>query len=94
MILRIYRNRRTDFLPEADKGMYRVRVTMSSKYSMLLPIVDNVPGKRDVRILPGNDKQAFLKTLGELLAAQKRREESWLIISEPDPTAEGYDAAT
>ena len=94
MIVKIYRNNRNEFLPEVEKSMYRVRVTMSKRYGMLLPIIDNVVGKRDVRILPTGDKKRWIKIMRGVIADQRRREDSWIIISEPDSTAAGYDEAT
>lgn len=95
MIIRIKRNRRDEFLSEVSMGIYRVRVTMSERYGMLLPIIDNVPGQRDVRIVPCGEKiEKIIAWRDKIIAAQRRREESWIIIAEPDPTAGGYDEAT
>lgn len=47
-----------DTLEPRDKmiptGYYRVRMTMSSKFGEVLPLLDFVPGRSGIRIHPGN----------------------------------------
>ena len=75
------------------QGFYRIRATMSRRYGKVLPIVDFVIGVREARLL--SDGRGVVDRLtAKLIEEQNSYEESWMDLSDYDPTAAGYDNAT